>query len=228
MSDSRDRVAPFRPASAPAAVRMRYDGAPPPWGEHAGSLRPGEYDVRRIVPSDESHTQTLPTANEDSAQPSLKARAAALFNRAGRSRFVLLATIAVVVLAVSGATFGYRAMTTPVTLSVDGEERQVRASGDTVGDVLEAEGIELTSHDRRPARRRRGDHRRHPDRGALRPRGRADRRRQDEHPLGDRDRRRRRAEPDRRRSTAAPTCRPAAAPRSTAAAWRSRSSPPRP
>ena len=38
-------------------------------------------------------------------------------------------------------------MTTPVTLSVDGEERQVRVSGDNVGDVLEAEGIELTSHD---------------------------------------------------------------------------------
>ncbi|WP_183100991.1 resuscitation-promoting factor [Nocardioides pelophilus] len=38
-------------------------------------------------------------------------------------------------------------MTTPVTLSVDGQEREVRVLGDTVGDVLEAEGIELGEHD---------------------------------------------------------------------------------
>jgi uncharacterized protein YabE (DUF348 family) len=88
------------------------------------------------VPVDEHHTQ-----------PSLKTRAAALLGWAARSRVALIATVAVVVVAVGGATFGYRAMTTPVTLSVDGEERQVRVSGDTVGDVLEAEGIELTSHD---------------------------------------------------------------------------------
>jgi uncharacterized protein YabE (DUF348 family) len=99
------------------------------------------------VPSDESQTKTFPTATETSTQPSLKARTAALFGRAARSKFALIATIAVIVLAVSGATFGYQAMSTPVTLSVDGEERQLRVSGDTVGDVLEAEGIELTSHD---------------------------------------------------------------------------------
>ena len=99
------------------------------------------------MPSDESQTKTFPTATEDSTQPSLKARTAALFGRAARSKFALIATIAVIVLAVSGATFGYQAMSTPVTLSVDGEERQLRVSGDTVGDVLEDEGIELTSHD---------------------------------------------------------------------------------
>jgi len=99
------------------------------------------------VPSDESQNQTFPTATDESAQPSLKARAAALLDRAARSKVALIATIAVIVLAVSGATFGYRAMSTPVTLSVDGQERQVRVHGDTVGDVLEAEGIELTSHD---------------------------------------------------------------------------------
>ena len=77
----------------------------------------------------------------------MTARAAALFSRASRSKVALIATIAVVVLAISGATFGYQAMTTSVTLSVDGKEREVRVSGDTVGDVLEAEGIELTSHD---------------------------------------------------------------------------------
>ena len=41
-------------------------------------------------------------------------------------------------------------MTTSVTLSVDGKEREVRVFGDTVGDVLEAEGIELA--DARPRR----------------------------------------------------------------------------
>jgi uncharacterized protein YabE (DUF348 family) len=99
------------------------------------------------VPSDESHTQTLPTATPESPQPSLKTRTAALFGRAAQSRAALIATVAVIVLAVSGATFGYQAMGTSVTLSVDGDERQVRTHGDTVGDVLEEEGIELTSHD---------------------------------------------------------------------------------
>ncbi len=103
------------------------------------------------MPSDESPTKTFPPATQDqpqiSDQPSLKARAAALLDRAAGSKVALLAAVGVVVLAVSGATFGYRSMTTPVTLSVDGQESQVRVLGDTVGDVLDAEGIELTSHD---------------------------------------------------------------------------------
>jgi resuscitation-promoting factor RpfB len=99
------------------------------------------------VPVHEHRTETLPTTPQDSAQPSLKTRAAALLSQVARSRVALVATIAVVVVAVGAATYGYQAMTTPVTLSVDGEERQLRVSGDTVGDVLEAEGIELTSHD---------------------------------------------------------------------------------
>ncbi|KAA1426097.1 DUF348 domain-containing protein [Nocardioides antri] len=77
----------------------------------------------------------------------MRARAAAVLGRAARSRVALIATIAVVLLAVGGATYGYTTMSTSVTLSVDGEEREVRALGDTVGDVLEAEGIELTEHD---------------------------------------------------------------------------------
>ncbi len=122
---------------------MRYDGgAASLGGIDAGSLRPGEYDVWRIVPVDEHQSQSLATAT-----PSLKTRAAALLGRAARSRIALIATAAVVVLAVAGATYGYQSMTTPVTLSVDGEERQVRVLGETVGDVLDAEGIELTSHD---------------------------------------------------------------------------------
>ncbi len=102
------------------------------------------------MPSDESPTQTLPTESTQATQAtqsSLKARTAALLGRATRSKVALTATIAVVVLAVSGATFGYHALATPVTLSVDGQESDVRVHGDTVGDVLEAEGIDLTTHD---------------------------------------------------------------------------------
>ncbi len=104
-------------------------------GEIAGRPWPGEHHVRRIVPLDEHQSQTL------------KTRAAALIDRAARSKVALIATIALVVVAVSGATFGYRSMATPVTLSVDGQERDVRVMADTVGEVLEAEGIELTEHD---------------------------------------------------------------------------------
>ncbi|MGK2948571.1 MAG: ubiquitin-like domain-containing protein, partial [Acidimicrobiales bacterium] len=52
------------------------------------------------------------------------------------------------VLAVAGTTFGYAALRTTVTVSVDGEPREVTALGDTVGDMLEAEGIEVGEHDR--------------------------------------------------------------------------------
>ncbi|KAA1419256.1 DUF348 domain-containing protein [Nocardioides humilatus] len=101
------------------------------------------------MPVDEHHTQPLSSATPaaQDTQSSFKARAAALFSWASASRTALVATSVVVLLAVAGATFGYRSMTTPVTLSVDGQERQVRVMGDTVGDVLDAEGIELTSHD---------------------------------------------------------------------------------
>ncbi|MEZ0578086.1 transglycosylase family protein [Nocardioides sp. MH1] len=93
------------------------------------------------MPVDEHPTQSLSTP------PSLKTRAAALLGWAARSRVALIATTAVVLTSVAVATAGYRSMSTPVTLSVDGQERQVRVMGDTVGDVLDAEGIELTSHD---------------------------------------------------------------------------------
>ena len=87
------------------------------------------------MPVDGHQTQTLENPRHRPSQPDT------------RSKTALIATIAVVVLAVSGATFGYQSMTTPVTLSVDGKESDVRVLGDTVGDVLDAEGIELTEHD---------------------------------------------------------------------------------
>ena len=55
--------------------------------------------------------------------------------------------MAVALLAVAGTTYGFSALTTDVTLSVDGEDREVSTMGDTVGDVLEAEGINVTDRD---------------------------------------------------------------------------------
>ena len=64
-----------------------------------------------------------------------------------RSRAVMVGLIATVVLAVAGTTLGYSALAGTVTLTVDGETREVRASGETVADVLAEEGIELGSRD---------------------------------------------------------------------------------
>ena len=63
------------------------------------------------------------------------------------SKTALIALAAVVVLAVAGTTVGYAALSTSVTLSLDGKDQQVRTMGDTVGDVLEAEDIEISEHD---------------------------------------------------------------------------------
>jgi uncharacterized protein YabE (DUF348 family) len=92
------------------------------------------------VPSSEHQTQTP----EAATSTSLKARLAALI----ASRTALVATVVVVALAVCGATYGYQTMRTTVTLSVDGNERQVSGLGDkTVGDVLDAQGITIGDHD---------------------------------------------------------------------------------
>ncbi len=65
-----------------------------------------------------------------------------------RSRALMTFLVAVVVLAVAGTTVGYAAMRKSVTLSLDGNAQQVTALGDTVGDVLEDEGVTLGDHDR--------------------------------------------------------------------------------
>ncbi len=59
----------------------------------------------------------------------------------------LVATIVGVLLAVSTVTYGYTSLSTEVTLAVDGKERTVSTFGDTVQDVLDAEGIEVGSRD---------------------------------------------------------------------------------
>jgi resuscitation-promoting factor RpfB len=62
-----------------------------------------------------------------------------------KATFVGLSTAAV--LAVAGTTVGYSAMSHDVTVSLDGQEREVSAMGGTVGDVLESEGIEVSDRD---------------------------------------------------------------------------------
>jgi uncharacterized protein YabE (DUF348 family) len=59
--------------------------------------------------------------------------------------FVLLA--AIVVLAVGVSLVGYSATTSTYQITLDGETRDVRSGGDTVGEVLAAEGIEIGEHD---------------------------------------------------------------------------------
>ncbi|WP_408898252.1 ubiquitin-like domain-containing protein [Nocardioides sp. R1-1] len=67
--------------------------------------------------------------------------------RLAQSRKVLTLTIAAVLVAVSAVTWGYTSMSTEVRLSVDGRERTVSTMGDTVGDVLRDEGIEVSGRD---------------------------------------------------------------------------------
>ena len=64
-----------------------------------------------------------------------------------RSKAVLATLVGVIVAAVAGTTVGYAALSKDVTLTLDGETRQVSAIGDTVADVLAAEGIEVTDKD---------------------------------------------------------------------------------
>jgi uncharacterized protein YabE (DUF348 family) len=63
------------------------------------------------------------------------------------SKAALAALVGVVALAVAGTTVGYAQLSNSVTLSVDGKPQPVRAMGDTVGDILESEGIETTDRD---------------------------------------------------------------------------------
>ena len=56
--------------------------------------------------------------------------------------------VAVVLVAVAGTTVAYAAMTKSVTLSLDGKPQDVTAFGGTVGDVLDAQGVEVGAHDR--------------------------------------------------------------------------------
>ncbi|MDO9457306.1 resuscitation-promoting factor [Nocardioides sp.] len=67
--------------------------------------------------------------------------------RALHSKKLLVALVAGVALAVTGSTLGYAALSKDVTVTVDGETREVSAIGGTVGDILDAEGIDVGDHD---------------------------------------------------------------------------------
>ena len=64
-----------------------------------------------------------------------------------KSKAVLATLVGVIVAAVAGTTVGYAALSKDVTLTLDGQTTQVSAIGDTVGDVLAAEGVEVSDKD---------------------------------------------------------------------------------
>lgn len=81
------------------------------------------------------------------AHPTSFPRPRALVQKLTQSRTALVAAVTGSLLAVSAVTYGYSSMTTEVTLSVDGKDRTVSVLGDTVEDVLEAEGIDVGDRD---------------------------------------------------------------------------------
>ncbi len=70
-----------------------------------------------------------------------------LGTRMVHSKAVLITLVTAVILALAGTTYGYNALSKKVTLSLDGQEREVVVMGDTVADVLASEGIEVGEHD---------------------------------------------------------------------------------
>ena len=68
--------------------------------------------------------------------------------RATTSRPLMIALSAVVVTAVAGTTWGYSALSKSVTLTLDGRSEQVTSFGGTVGDVLAAQGVDVTAKDK--------------------------------------------------------------------------------
>ena len=64
-----------------------------------------------------------------------------------RKRLIIIGVNLAIVLALVGGTVAFIAFNKTVTLSVDGKEQQVRTFGDTVGDVLESEDIDIGEHD---------------------------------------------------------------------------------
>jgi resuscitation-promoting factor RpfB len=64
-----------------------------------------------------------------------------------KSRAALAVLVTAVAMAVVATTVGYAAMNKTVTLSVDGEATELSTLGNTVGDVLESEGVTIDEHD---------------------------------------------------------------------------------
>jgi len=64
-----------------------------------------------------------------------------------KSKSILAVLITAVVVALAGTTIGYASLANEVTLSLDGETKTVHSRGETVGEVLENEGIQVGEHD---------------------------------------------------------------------------------
>ncbi|MFJ9392400.1 ubiquitin-like domain-containing protein [Nocardioides sp. NPDC101246] len=64
-----------------------------------------------------------------------------------RRKAVLVGGLAAAVVAAGGAAYGVKTAQTDVIVSVDGKAKDVSVNADTVGEVLEAEGIEIGDRD---------------------------------------------------------------------------------
>ena len=64
-----------------------------------------------------------------------------------KSKAALAVLVTATTMALVATTVGYAAMNKTVTLSVDGQATEVGTLGNTVGDVLESEGISVGEHD---------------------------------------------------------------------------------
>lgn len=64
-----------------------------------------------------------------------------------KSKALLVTLVAVILAAVGGTTVGYAALNKSVTLSLDGKAQTISSMGGTVGDVLAAEGVQVTDKD---------------------------------------------------------------------------------
>jgi uncharacterized protein YabE (DUF348 family) len=64
-----------------------------------------------------------------------------------KSKRVIAVLVAAVAIALVGTTVGYAQLNNDLTLSLDGETRTVSSMGDTVAEVLDSEGIEVTDRD---------------------------------------------------------------------------------
>ncbi len=71
----------------------------------------------------------------------------ATLSHLSRNKPLLTGLVAAIVLALVGTATAYASLSRTVTVSVDGQESQVRTFDDNVGDVLASQGIKPTSHD---------------------------------------------------------------------------------
>jgi len=99
--------------------------------------------VGRLPAADDPRARWFPRTGTYDVWRPVRYRIALL----GKSKALLAVLITAVVLALAGTTYGYTALSNKVTLSLDGETTTVRSMGDTVGEILESEGIEIGDHD---------------------------------------------------------------------------------